>query len=188
MLLLNARAFSLMVALATALLATPSNASDDPRAADSLSVFSGMCVNTFLNKPTAVDEKTFRFTELSEKLKKRIKPDLKPQKIWDVYARASEASMLLRYDPSGMCVVEIAEADEISVQEAFASMASKTAANFGSTAIPQPTQNRKLDNQNATNMSWRIKTPQEKDILLMLTTYPTAKFMVQHVLTVSYVQ
>jgi len=141
----------------------------------------------FVGGKSGADPQRFDVTKLDDATRKQIKPDMKASTLWDVHAKASNASMLVHYEPQGMCVVEIAEADEVSVQNAVAQLAAEAANSLNSTAVAQEAQSRQVSGLTATISSWRFPSA-EGEVLIMLTTLPEAKFMIQHVVTASYVR
>lgn len=141
----------------------------------------------FIGGQAGADPKRFDVTKLDDATRKQIKPDIKASTLWDVHAKASDASMLVHYEPSGMCVVEIAEADEASVQSAVAQAAADAAASLDTTAIAQASETRQVGGLEATTSSWRFRS-EGREVLIMVTTLPVSKFMIQHVLTASYVR
>ena len=161
-------------------------AAPDARAQDAADAFSQLCVSMFIGGNSSADPQRFDVTKLDDATRKQIKPDIKASALWDVHAKASDASMLVHYEPSEMCVVEIAEADEASVQSAVAQVAADAAASPDTTAIPQAGETRQVGGLKATTSSWRFQS-KGRDVLIMVTTLPESKFMIQHVLTASYI-
>ena len=141
----------------------------------------------FVGEESGADPRRFAVTKLDDATRKQIKPDIKASTLWDVHAKGSGASMLVHYEPSGICVVELAEADETAVQNAVAQAAFVAASSLGTIAVPQAESTRKVGGLIATTSSWRIKS-EGADMLIMVTTTPETKFMIQHVLTASYVR
>jgi hypothetical protein len=172
---------------AAALLSSTAYAAPDRRAIDAADAFSSLCLSVFIGKESAADSQRFEVTELDDTTKRQIKPDIGASTLWDVHAKISDASMLVHYEPQGLCVVELAEADEKSVQEAVAQVASAAAGVLGKSATAQPVTTRRIERTTATTASWRFGSP-KGDVLVMLTTTPEPKFMVQHVMTASYVR
>lgn len=95
--------------------------------------------------------------------------------------------MLVHYEPQGLCVVEVAEANEASLQSAVAQVANSAASSLKTAATAQPKASRKVEGLTATTFSWRFPSA-AGDVLIMLTTLPEPKFMIQHVITASYVR
>ncbi|QYU69585.1 hypothetical protein J4558_05445 [Leptolyngbya sp. 15MV] len=180
------RLLTAISASAVLLSSTSASAMSDARAQDAADAFSQLCVAMFVGREPGVDPQRFNVTQLSDATREQIKPHIKASTLWDVHAKASDASMLMHYDPQGICVVEIAEADEHSVQRAVAQVAVDTAASLNTAAIIQPSETRQVEGLTATTLSWRFPS-RGNDVLIMLTTVPVAKFMIQHVLTISYV-
>lgn len=104
-----------------------------------------------------------------------------------ITGRASGVMMLLHYEPSGMCVTQVAEAQEAAMLARFAAIVDRTAQALHVSAEAKPIQRRKLQGLDTTYSSWRLKSP-KGDIMLAITTYPEPKFMIQHMMTVSYVK
>lgn len=141
----------------------------------------------FVGGTSSADPKRFDVTKLADATRKQIKPDIQATTLWDVHAKASDASMLVHYEPDGLCVVEIAEADEESLQSAVAQVVAVAAASLNTPATTQEKATRQVGGLTATTSSWRFSSP-AGEVLIMATTLPEAKFMVQHVVTASYVR
>lgn len=181
------RLASAFLACAVAVVSTTALAAPDPRAQDAADAFSQLCVSMFVGGESDADPQRFVVTKLDEATRKQIKPDIKASTLWDVHAKGSDASMLVHYEPSGICVVEIAEAEEASVQRAVAQAAADAASSLDTTATTQVGETRQVGGLTATTSSWRF-TSKGGEVLIMLTTLPESKFMIQHVLTASYVR
>lgn len=156
----------------------------DPRAQDAADAFSQLCIALHVGETPTADPDRFDVTELGEKTRREIKPNIKASSLWDVHAKASDASMLVYYEPQGICVVEIAEADEASVLNAIGDAAERAAKKLGATPIKQEREARKVAGLITTSSVWRLPS-QQGDVLIMLTTTPEPKYMIQHVVTVS---
>ncbi len=141
----------------------------------------------FVGGQSSADPQRFDVHKLDDATRRQIKPDIKASTLWDVHAKASDASMLVHYEPEGICVVEVAEADELSVQRAVSQLAANAARELKTTAVEQKESIRAVQSLTATTSSWRFKSPQG-EVLVMATTLPEAKFMIQHVLTASFVR
>lgn len=176
-----------LLLVSSCLLATGASAEPDPRADDAASAFSSLCLAMFTGKLPEADPKRFEMTKLDEATKKQIKPDVRADALWNVRGRASDAMMLVHYEPSGICVVEVAEADEQSVQDGVRAVAQSAAQAVGKAATEQPAVHKMVEGLTATNLSWRFPTA-KGDVLIMVTTVPEPKFMIQHVITASYVR
>jgi hypothetical protein len=164
----------------------PARAVDDARAADAVAVFDDLCVSLFTGASKSdLDPTRFSFTKLADKTAQQIKPGLKGP-LWDVSGKASDVHMLVHYEPSGLCVVEVAQADESSIRSAFAKLVEKTAVALASPPQPQPDQHKRLDGEDLTTSMWRMKSP-KGDVMLAVSTYPDPKFMIQHLMTVNFV-
>lgn len=177
----------LPIVIAAALLTDVSSEASDPRADDAAAVFSTLCIGTYAGAAGELEPSRFEVTKLDEATARRIKPRLAKQTIWDVHGIRSDVSMLVHNDPAGACVVEIAEADETAVRRAFERAAANAASALGAPATPQPVQTKHIEGKDATAQSWRYRTT-KGDVLIVLTTYPDPKFMVQHIATISYVR
>ncbi|WP_395672622.1 NMCC_0638 family (lipo)protein [Phenylobacterium sp.] len=175
------------ILVASSLFASTASAAPDPRAEDAANAFSGLCLSMFAGRQPDVDTKRFEITKFDEATKKRIKPHVQADALWNVQGRASGAMMLVHYEPTGLCVVEVAEADERSVQDSVRAVADVAARALGQAATEQPVSRKKVQGLTATNSSWRFPTP-KGDVLVMVTTVPEPKFMIQHVITASYVR
>jgi hypothetical protein len=86
-----------------------------------------------------------------------------------------------------MCVVEVAEADEATIRTDFQRLVQQTSAALRSAAKQEPDRRNQIEGKDATTSMWRMKAS-KGDIMLAVTTYPDAKFMIQHLMTASYVK
>ena len=161
---------------------------NDAKAVDAVAAFSGLCVNMFVGGASDVDPARFNLTKLDEEAARKIKPEQAGRPLWDVTGKASDARMLVHYEPTGMCVVEVAEADEGSIRAGYLALVEQTALRIGQTAEPQAGRVTVVDGKNATSSMWRIDGGPKGSIAMTITTYPVAKFMIQHLMTVSYVR
>lgn len=172
---------------ATALSAEPVPAATDPRADDALTAFGDLCVSLFTGKEKSeVDPTRFAVTKISEKNAREIKPEIKGP-LWDVSGTKSDVHMLVHYEPAGLCVVEVAEADEANIRARFERLVQQTSTTLGSRAQREPDKRNRIEGKDATTSMWRVKSS-KGDVMLAVTTYPDPKFMIQHVMTVSYVK
>jgi hypothetical protein len=176
----------LFVAAAT-LITQPAQAVPDPKADDAVTVFGDLCVRLFTGtgKPD-VDPTRFVTTKISEQDARDVKPDVKGP-LWDVSGTKSEVHMLVHYEPQGLCVVEVAEADEASIRTGFERLVQQTSTTLGSPPQREADKRKRIEGNDATTTMWRIKNP-KGDVMLAVTTYPDSKFMIQHVMTASYVK
>ena len=101
----------------------------DQRATDAVSAFSDLCVSLFTGEPSDVDPSRFSVTKLPPQTVKKIKPNLAKQTVWDVSGTQSDVHMLVHYDPIGVCVVEVAAADEEAIRANYASLSTRWAKN-----------------------------------------------------------
>lgn len=176
----------IVLTLVTSPLVCSAAETPDPRAQDAADVFLDLCVNTLAGTVGELDPKRFEVTKLDDATVREIKPDLAGRSVWDVHGGASDVSMLVYYHPAGMCAVEIAEADELSVQRAFDQMTKSAGERLGAEAVAQPIRTRQINGKKASSYSWRFDGP--TPILLMVTTYPDPQFMIQHIATISRVR
>ena len=95
--------------------------------------------------------------------------------------------MLVHYEPKGLCVAEVAEAEEAAIRSEFERLVQQTSTALGSAPRRQSDQRRRIEGKDATTSMWRLKSP-KGDIMLAVTTYPDPKFMIQHLMTASYVE
>lgn len=162
-------------------------AAPDAKGVDAVTVFGDLCVNLLTGNPKSeVDPTRFAITKISEQNARQIEPDVKGP-LWDVSGMKSGVHMLVHYEPTGMCVVEVAEADEATIRTDFERLVQQTSTALRSAAQREPDKTNKIEGKNATTSMWRMKGP-KGDIMLAVTTYPEAKFMIQHLMTVSYVK
>lgn len=176
-----------MFAAAAVLMGQSAQAAPDAKADDAVAVFGDLCVSLFTGNPKSeVDPTRFAITKMSEQNAREIKPTVKGP-LWDVSAPGSGVHMLVHNEPAGMCVVEVAEADEAGVRTDFDRLVQQTSTALGSATKREPDKKNKIGGKDATTSMWRM-TGRKGDIMLALTTYPEAKFMIQHLMTVSYVK
>jgi len=173
----------MLVALALAAAAAPI----DPKAADAVSIFSDLCVSMFTGTASDVDQTRFAVTELGKETARQVKPESRADHIWDVSGKTSNVHTLVHYEPTGLCVVEVADANEADIRTAFAQLVGDTATKLKSAAERQPDQVHQLDGKPATSSMWRLHA-KDSDIALAETTYPDPKYMIQHLFTVSRVK
>jgi hypothetical protein len=171
-----------LVALAVAEIQPPGAKADDAVAA-----FEQLCTGVFLGGESAIDPSRFTVTKLDPATAKQIKPDFGNATIWDVSGNTSQVHMLVHYEPTGMCVVEVAEADEGEIREKYIALVDRSASTLKIKPEHQADRINEVEGKPATTSMWRLKG-QKRDIMFAITTYPEAKFMIQHVLTVSYVR
>jgi hypothetical protein len=176
-----------LLVVAAALTVETAPAQADPKGDDAVTVFRDLCVSLFTgNAKSEVDPTRFAVTKISEQSAREIKPEVKGP-LWDVSGTKSGVHMLVHYEPSGICVVEVAEADEATIRRDFESLVQHTSAALGSTAKQEPDRRNRIEGKDATTSMWRMKASRG-DIMLAVTTYPDPKFMVQHLMTASYVK
>lgn len=172
---------------AAALITEPLPAATDPRGDDAVTVFGDLCVSLFTGKEKSeVDPTRFAITKISEQHAREIKPEVKGP-IWDVSGTKSDVHMLVHYEPAGLCVVEVAEADEATIRAGFQRLVQQTSTTLGSRAQREPDKRNRIQGKDATTSMWRVKSP-KGDVALAVTTYPDPKFMIQHLMTASYVK
>jgi hypothetical protein len=178
---------AILFVAAAALAIQPALAADDPKSDDAVVAFSDLCVSLFTgDRKSEVDPIRFSVTKISEKNARKIKPDVKGP-LWDVSGTKSDVHLLVHYEPAGLCVVEVAEADEAAVRAEFERLVQRTSATLGSAPQRQPDKTNRIEGKDATTSMWRMKSP-KGDIMLAVTTYPDPKFMIQHLMTASYVK
>lgn len=178
--------FTLLHLLAAASAQVP--AQNDPKAADAVAAFSSLCVNMFVGGNSDIDPARFDVTKLDDDTVRNVKPEQAGRPLWDVTGKASEAHLLLHYEPSGMCVVEVAEADEASIRSRYVALVEQKASQLGQTAKPQSNRVNLIEGKSATTSMWRVDGGPKGSIMMAITTYPDPKFMIQHLMTVSYVR
>lgn len=172
---------------AAALTTQLGSAAPDPRGEDAVTVFDDLCVSLFTGEQNPeIDPSRFAITQISEQIAHEIKPDVQGP-LWDVSGTKTDARMLVHYEPAGLCVVEVAEADEASVRARFERLVQQTSTTLGSIAQREPDQRNHIDGQDATTSMWRVKSA-KGNVMLSVTTYPDPKFMIQHLMTASYVE
>ncbi|MES2494554.1 MAG: hypothetical protein V4618_00430 [Pseudomonadota bacterium] len=161
---------------------------NDAKAADAVAAFSSLCVNMFVGETSDIDPARFNVTKLDEDTVREVKPEQAGRPLWDVTSKASDAHMLVHYEPTGMCVVEVHDADEAAIRASYLGLVDQTALRIGQSAKPQTGRVTVVDGKNATSSMWRIDGGPKGSIALTITTYPVAKFMIQHLMTASYVR
>ena len=107
--------------------------------------------------------------------------------LWDVSGTKSGVRMLVHYEPPGLCVVEVAEADEATLRASFEQLVRQTSGTLGSPAQREPDKRNRIEGKDATTSMWRMKST-NGDVMLAVTTYPDPRFMIQHLMTASYVK
>lgn len=170
---------------AISLISGPAVAAPDPRADDAVAAFSSLCLEMFLGNASNADPSRFDVSEVDAATRRQIKPDVQAKTLWSVEGKASGVMMLVHYEPTGMCVVEIAEADDKAVQEGVRALAQDAALKQGAAAVEQPLVRTPVQGLIASSAGWRLPSA-KRDLLVMVTTVPEPKFMIQHVITVSF--
>jgi hypothetical protein len=170
-----------IAALATAAVPTP-----DSIANDAVAAFSQLCVGMFVGKKSDVDASRFSVTKLAPDTAKLVQPNFTGD-VWDVSGKISDAHMLVHYEPSGMCVVQVAAADEANIRASYMELVELTAKAVGANIERQQDKVNDVEGKPATTSMWRLSTASQS-LMLGLTTYPDAKFMIQHMMTVSRVR
>ena len=178
---------SWLVAAVTIACLNAAHAADDPRSVEAVAAFRGLCVSLFSGGPSLADPAQFQFDKFSDVSAKRIKPELGGRALWSVRALASGAMMLVHYEPQGMCVVEVAEADAEAMAVAFEMLTSDVAAALKTTAVPQPAQTQAVGEATVTTSMWRLQAAKE-DFMLAISSLPKPGYKVQHVMTASRVK
>jgi hypothetical protein len=111
---------------AAVLITEPARAAPDPRSDDAVTVFGDLCVSLFTsNKESVVDPTRFAITKIGEQTARKIKPGVKGP-LWDVSGTKSDVHMLVHYEPAGLCIVEVAEADEAEIRANFERLVQQT--------------------------------------------------------------
>lgn len=170
----------------TALAFQPAQAANTSKSDDAVVAFDDLCVSLFTGKKSEVDPARFSVTKIGDDTARKIKPAVKGP-LWDVSGTKSGVRMLVHYESAGLCVVEVAEADERSIRTAFEGLVQQTSAAFKSPPQRQPDKRNSIEGKDATTSMWRMGSP-KGDVMLVVTTYPDAKFMIQHLMTASYVK
>ena len=179
------RAFSFV--LAAAIATQPVQAATDVRSNDAVLAFDDLCVSLFTGKESKADPARFSVTKIGDETARKIKPSLNGQTLWDVSGTQSDVRMLVHYEPAGLCVVEVAEADEGAIRAEFERLVQQVSTTLDSTPQREADKRNRIEGKDATTTGWRIKSP-KGDIMLAVTTYPEPKFMIQHLMTASYVR
>lgn len=176
-----------MAAFAGLASTTPANAADDLRARQATEIFANLCVATVAGVPAPIADGDYRLTRLDPETSRELGEGITSQPLTSIEGIASGVMMLMHYEPAGMCVVQVAAADEVAMTDAFLSVVERTAKALGEPSEAQPVRQRPLDGLNSTYSSWRMKSP-KGDLMFAITTYPEPKFMIQHMMTISYVR
>lgn len=158
----------------------------DPRASDAVAAFSQLCVGMFAGKQSDIDPSRFSVTQLAPDTARQVEPNFSGT-VWDVSGKMSDLHMLVHYEPMGLCVVKVAEADEAAMRASYAMLVEQTAASLKARIERQPDRVTDVEGKSATSSMWRLSGGKQ-NIMLAVTTYPGAKFMIQHVMTVSRVR
>lgn len=158
----------------------------EPKATEAVVGFSQLCVGMFTGGNSDVDPARFDVMKLDQDTVKQIKPSLPTgESLWDVSGKASGVRTLVHYEPTGMCVMEVAEASEAAIRVEYATLVQQTAQRTGAKVEPQPDRKNKIEGKDATTSMWKL-TGGPENIIFTITTYPEAKFMIQHLMTVNY--
>lgn len=174
--------------LMLAALASATSPLADAKANDAVAAFSQLCVGMFTGGKSDIDPSRFTVTQLAPETVREVEPNLTGQTVWDVSGKESDVHMLVHYEPTGMCVVEVAAADETAMRADYATLVEQVEKAMSTKAERQQDRVNEVQGKTATTSMWRLKTPERGDIMLAVTTYPDPKFMIQHLMTVSYVR
>lgn len=177
------RRFMLLFLAALAAAADPK---PDPMANDAVAAFSQVCVGMFVGKKSDVDSSRFSVTKLAPDTAKLVQPNFSGD-VWDVSGKTSDVHMLVHYEPSGMCVVQVAAANEADIRASCMALVEQTAKAVSAKVKRQQDRINYVEGKPATTSMWRLST-KPQNLMLALTTYPEAKFMIQHMMTVSRVR
>jgi hypothetical protein len=158
----------------------------DPKANDAVAAFSQLCVGMFVGKKSDIDPSRFSVTQLAPDTAKLVEPNFTGD-VWDVSGKSSDVHMLVHYEPSGMCVVQVAAADEAHIRASYTALVEQTAGAMNVKPERQPDRINDVQGKPATTSMWRLNTTKQS-IMFAVTTYPEAKFMIQHMMTISYVR
>ena len=169
-----------------AALAAAADPKPDPMANDAVAAFSQLCVGMFVGKESDVDSSRFSVTKLAPDTAKLVQPNFSGD-VWDVSGKTSGVHMLVHYEPSGMCVIQVAAADEADIRASYIALVEQTAKAASAKVERQQDRVHEVQGKPATTSMWRLSIAPQ-NIMLALTTYPEAKFMIQHMMTVSRVR
>lgn len=175
------------IAFYLAAAALAAQAPDDLRANEGAAVFFNLCGSTVTGVETPVDPTRFKFTPLSPETAAKIRPMSKGQKFWDVHGLQSDLHALVHIEANGVCVVEIVDAGEQAIRAGFTTDLRDFALRLGGTLDQQPDKVKSVEGKPMTASEWRLTTP-SRSFLIGLTTYPDARFMTQHIMTVTAVR
>jgi hypothetical protein len=167
-------------------LATAATSAPDPKANDAVAAFSQLCVGMFAGKGSDIDPLRYSVTKLAPDTAKIVEPNFIGD-VWDVSGKSSDVHMLVHYEPSGMCVVQVAAANEADIRTSYVALVEQTAHAMNVKAERQQDRLNDVQGKPATTSMWRLSTSPQ-NIMFAVTTYPTAKFMIQHMMTISRVR
>jgi hypothetical protein len=159
----------------------------DAKARDAVAGFEQLCAGMFTGAKSDIDPSRFSVTELSPETVREIKPELKSAQVWDVSGKTSDVHMLVHYEPTGMCVFEVADADESAIRSEYVALVGRIGATMKAAPTKQPDRINDVNGKPATTSMWQIKGT-SRNLMFAITTYPDPKFMIQHLMTVSYVR
>ena len=174
-----------MLLILTALAAAAAPA-PDPKANDAVAAFSQLCVGMFVGKEPDIDPLRFSVTKLAPDTAKLVEPNF-GRNVWDVSGKSSDVHMLVHYEPSGMCVIQVAAANEADIRTSYVNLVEQTAHAMNVKAERQQDRVNDVQGKPATTSMWRLDTSPD-NIMFSVTTYPDAKFMIQHMMTISRVR
>jgi hypothetical protein len=158
----------------------------DPRANDAVAAFSQLCVGMFVGKKSDIDPSRFSVTKLAPDTAKLVEPKFTGD-VWDVTGNSSDVHMLVHYEPTGMCVVQVAAADEATIRSSYMELIDQTAKTMNASPARQQDRLNDVQGKPATTSMWRLDA-NKQSIMFAVTTYPEAKFMIQHMMTISHVR
>ena len=158
----------------------------DPKAKDAVAAFEQLCVGMFIGKKSDIDPARFSVTRLAPDTAKLVEPNFRGD-VWDVSGKSTDVHMLVHYEPSGMCVVEVAAANEADIRTSYLALIGRAAETMKVKPEPQPDRINDVQGKPATTSMWQLTAP-NGGIMFAVTTYPEAKFMIQHLMTISHVR
>jgi hypothetical protein len=92
---------------------------EDPRAVDAVAFFGSVCGKIVANWGPAVQDDRYRIVELPKDAAAKLGESLAGLTLFSVKAPGSRVDMIQYVTASGICGVEVADADQTSIERAF---------------------------------------------------------------------
>jgi hypothetical protein len=172
--------------LVLALAAPPAWAQDvpDAKAQDAVDLFGSLCVQIETGLQTPLADGRYGIARVEPGVAAAAIPSLGDAPLWSIGARASGVKMLHYVTQSGICGVEVAEADSVAIARDFSVMVRDLAARLMSDQGPPKEE---TDEGGFITRIWRLHAP-TGDIDVGISTSAPPASEPQHIMTMARVR